>query len=89
MTDATSETLHIAIIGSGSGAFACAIRAAELGARVTMVERGEVIGGTCVNVGCVPSKIMIRTAQLAHDRRHVPFEGLNTAEADIDPLRLM
>ena len=54
--------LHIAIIGSGSAAFACAIRAAESGARVTMIEAANVIGGTRVNVGCVPSKIMIRGA---------------------------
>ena len=48
--------LHVAIIGSGGAAFACAIRAAEEGAEVTLIERGT-LGGTCVNVGCVPSKI--------------------------------
>ena len=58
------KDLHVAIIGSGSGAFACAIKAAENGARVTMIEEGDVIGGTCVNIGCVPSKILIRAAQL-------------------------
>ena len=49
--------LKIAIIGSGSAAFACAIKAVEAGAQVTMIEAGT-LGGTCVNVGCVPSKIM-------------------------------
>ena len=83
------QPLHIAIIGSGSGAFACAIRAVELGARVTMIERGDVIGGTCVNVGCVPSKIMIRAAQLAHDQRHAQFDGLSTSKPKIDHNRLM
>ncbi|MEK7758418.1 MAG: FAD-dependent oxidoreductase, partial [Pseudomonadota bacterium] len=53
--------LHIAIIGSGSAAFAAAIRATEAGARVTIIEAG-LIGGTCVHVGCVPSKIFIRAA---------------------------
>jgi mercuric reductase len=70
--------LRIAIIGSGSGAFAAAIRAAEAGAQVTLVERG-VTGGTCVNVGCVPSKIMIRAAEVAHTRRHSPFDAGITA----------
>ena len=69
------EPLHVAIIGSGSGAFACAIRAAEEGARVTMIESGT-LGGCCVNVGCVPSKITIRAAQLAQHQRHNPFPGL-------------
>jgi len=70
------DQLHVAIIGSGSGAFACAIKAAEGGARVTIIEGGDVIGGCCVNVGCVPSKILIRAAQLAEQQRSNPFEGL-------------
>jgi len=70
------KQLHIAIIGSGSGAFACAIKAAEGGARVTLIEGADVIGGCCVNVGCVPSKILIRAAQLAQQQRNNPFAGL-------------
>ncbi|RAP55685.1 mercury(II) reductase [Oleiagrimonas sp. MCCC 1A03011] len=68
--------LHIAVIGSGGAAMATALKAVERGARVTLIERGT-IGGTCVNVGCVPSKIMIRAAHIAHMRREGPFdEGL-------------
>tara|TARA_R110001583_G_scaffold21628_2_gene82065 strand:- start:223 stop:1671 length:1449 start_codon:yes stop_codon:yes gene_type:complete len=67
---------HVVIIGSGSGAFACAIKAADGGAKVTMIEASEVIGGCCVNVGCVPSKILIRAAQLAQQQRSNPFYGL-------------
>lgn len=70
------EEFHVAIIGSGSAAFACAIKAAEGGAKVTIIEAGEVIGGCCVNVGCVPSKILIRAAQLAQQQRNNPFSGL-------------
>ena len=66
--------LHIAIIGSGGAAMAAALKAVETGARVTLIERGT-IGGTCVNVGCVPSKIMIRAAHVAHMRRESPFDG--------------
>ena len=66
--------LHIAVIGSGGAAMAAALKAVELGARVTLIERGT-IGGTCVNVGCVPSKIMIRAAHIAHLRRESPFDG--------------
>ncbi|MAC46653.1 MAG: mercury(II) reductase [Oceanospirillum sp.] len=71
-----SDELHVAIIGSGSAAFACAIKAAEGGARVTIVEANDLIGGCCVNVGCVPSKILIRAAHLAQQQRSNPFAGL-------------
>jgi len=76
MSDCCTGKLPIAIIGSGSGAFAAAIKAVERGARVTMIEGGEVIGGTCVNIGCVPSKIMIRSAHIAHLQANHPFEGI-------------
>ena len=68
------EALHIAVIGSGGAAMAAALKAVEQGARVTLIERGT-IGGTCVNIGCVPSKIMIRAAHIAHMRRESPFDG--------------
>ena len=66
--------LHVAVIGSGGAAMAAALKAVEQGARVTLIERGT-LGGTCVNVGCVPSKIMIRAAHIAHLRRESPFDG--------------
>ena len=84
MSNLSSKNLHVAIIGSGSGAFACAIKAAEGGARVTIIEGAEVIGGCCVNVGCVPSKILIRSAQLAQQQRNNPFEGLKNHNPNID-----
>ncbi|TAN25611.1 MAG: mercury(II) reductase [Castellaniella sp.] len=75
--------LHIAVIGSGGAAMAAALKAAELGARVTLIESG-VIGGTCVNTGCVPSKIMIRAAEIAHLRAHSPFdEGVSAVAPTI------
>jgi mercuric reductase len=72
--------LHIAVLGTGGGAMAAAITAAERGAQVTLVERGT-IGGTCVNIGCVPSKIMIRAAHFAHARKTSPFDAGITAKA--------
>jgi mercuric reductase len=80
--------LHIAIVGSGGAAFACAIRAAEEGATVTLIERG-ILGGTCVNVGCVPSKIMIRAAHLAHLQSDHPFDGIKKRAAILDRRALL
>ena len=77
-TTGGGDNLHMAIIGSGGAAMACALKAVERGARVTLIERST-IGGTCVNVGCVPSKIMIRAAHVAHLRAHSPFDTGITA----------
>src|SRR5258706_15003094 len=65
----------LVIIGSGSAAFSAATRASELGARVAMVERGT-LGGTCVNIGCVPSKALIRAAEALHRAQSTSFAGL-------------
>ena len=78
------EVMHVAVIGSGSGAFASSIKMAELGARVTMIEGAEVVGGSCVNTGCVPSKILIRAAQLAHQQRDNPFKGLKNSHPQVN-----
>lgn len=76
--------LKVAIIGTGSGAFAAAIKAAESGARVTLIEGSELIGGTCVNVGCVPSKIMIRGAHITHLQANHAFAGIPMNRPHID-----
>ena len=67
----------LVVIGSGSAAFAAAIEARGAGARVAMIER-ETLGGTCVNVGCVPSKTLLRASDIHHMAVQNPFRGLNT-----------
>lgn len=66
------------IVGGGSAGFAAAIRGHELGAKVIMVNAG-VIGGTCVNVGCVPSKTLIRAAEAVHRASHIRFAGIESS----------
>lgn len=73
----------LVIVGSGSAAFSAAIRASELGARVAMVERST-IGGTCVNVGCVPSKALLRAAEAYHAAADHPFSGIDTRAVGVD-----
>jgi mercuric reductase len=77
------EKLHVSVIGSGGAAFAGALRAADEGASVTMIEAGT-LGGTCVNVGCVPSKIMIRGAHIAHVIANHPFRGIGRQAPVVD-----
>lgn len=75
MTCPSCKRFDIAIVGGGSAGFAAAIHAADLGASVALVE-GSTLGGTCVNVGCVPSKTLIRAAETSYRRVHHPFEGI-------------
>ncbi len=84
-----TQVQHLAIIGTGSAAFACALKAVENGARVTLIEKKAVIGGTCVNIGCVPSKIMIRAAHIAHCQQHHPFAGIKKRRPVIERKQLL
>ena len=74
---------ELVVIGSGSAAFAAAIHAADSSRRVAMVE-ANLVGGTCVNVGCVPSKAMLAPADLFHRSGHHPFSGIDTAARGFD-----
>ncbi len=72
------KSIHLVIVGGGSASFSAAIKASELGAKVTMINGGLPIGGTCVNVGCVPSKFMIRAGETLHRANSHRFAGVNT-----------
>lgn len=72
------------IIGGGSAAFAAAIKASELEKKVLMINDGLPIGGTCVNIGCVPSKTLIRTAEQLHVANHPNFSSIKPGENKID-----
>jgi mercuric reductase len=73
----------LVVIGAGSAGFAASIRAEESGFRVTIVEAGTV-GGTCVNVGCVPSKTLIRSMKQFHQAGSSPFRGVTTRAEALD-----
>ena len=76
----------LVVIGAGSAGFSAAITAADLGARVALIGRG-VIGGTCVNIGCVPSKTLIRAAETLHNARAAArFAGIR-ADAELTDWR--
>lgn len=72
------------IIGGGSAAFAAAIKASELEKKVLMINAGLPIGGTCVNVGCVPSKTLIRAAEQFHISNHPNFAAIKPGKNQID-----
>lgn len=81
-----SNTKHydLIIIGGGSAAFSAAIKAESLGLSTLMVNGGLDFGGTCVNVGCVPSKNLIRAAETAYHASHSNFKGIKPKGVEID-----
>src|SRR5438105_4533900 len=82
------DQYDLVIVGSGGGAFAAAIAATERGAKVMMIERG-IVGGTCVNIGCVPSKTQLRAGDLFRRAAHHPFVGIRTRAEAVDLARLV
>src|SRR5437870_4670652 len=78
-----AEPFDLVILGSGSTAFAAAIRATDLGARVAMVER-RTLGGTCANRGCLPSKNLIEAARIVHEAAQPRYPGLSPADIGVD-----
>ena len=75
--DRGGSGFDLMVIGGGSAGFAAAIKGADLGYKVALVE-GSTIGGTCVNVGCIPSKTLIRSMEHFHNAGEQPFRGVNT-----------
>lgn len=80
---AANDRYDLIILGSGAAAFAAALKASELDVKVAMAERGA-IGGTCVNVGCVPSKNLLRAAKIVHDCNNPSYEGIKKCDSNLN-----
>lgn len=80
----------VIVIGAGPGGYVAAIRAAQLGMRVACVERGPALGGTCLNVGCIPSKALLSvTAEYAALKNHGAEVGIEAADLSFNLSKLM
>jgi dihydrolipoamide dehydrogenase len=64
------ESFDVIVIGAGPGGYVCAIRAAQLGMKVACVEKRETLGGTCLNVGCIPSKALLQSSEHYEETKH-------------------
>ena len=83
LPDPGAYAYDLAIVGSGGGAFSAAIAARRRDLRVVMIERGTA-GGTCVNVGCIPSKALLAPAETRHRARQKRFPGIATDAGPVD-----
>lgn len=82
------EKLDLAIIGSGPGGYVAAIRAAQLGRKVTLFEKGN-IGGTCLNVGCIPSKALLHAGNQYQQTKSADIYGITSSDVHLDFEKLM
>ena len=84
------ESFDLAVIGAGPGGYVAAIRAAQLGMRVALIEKEASLGGTCLNVGCIPSKALLESSELYHRATHAfPSHGITTGPVSFDLAKMM
>ena len=83
MSATAANTFDIVILGGGSGGYACALRAAELGLSVALVEKGK-LGGTCLHMGCIPTKALLHAAEIADTAREGQQFGVKTTFESVD-----
>ena len=80
--DATGD-YDVVILGGGSGGYACALRSAQLGLKVALVEKGK-LGGTCLHMGCIPTKALLHAAEVADVARDGSRFGVKTTFESVD-----
>jgi dihydrolipoamide dehydrogenase len=78
-----TDSFDVVVLGAGSGGYACALRAAQLGLSVALVEKGK-LGGTCLHVGCIPTKALLHAAEVADSARDSEQFGVNATLEGID-----
>jgi dihydrolipoamide dehydrogenase len=79
------DSFDVIVIGSGPGGYVCAIRAAQLGMKVACVEKRATLGGTCLNIGCIPSKALLQSSEVYEEVRHgLAVHGVKVGEVGLD-----
>ena len=90
MAEKQSSEFDVVVIGGGPGGYVAAIRAAQLGLKTACVEGRGSLGGTCLNVGCIPSKALLHASeQVAHARHSFSDWGIKVGEVEVDVEKMM
>ena len=80
-----SDTFDVIVIGGGPGGYVCALRAAQLGLKAACVESRGALGGTCTNVGCIPSKALLQSSHLYDEaNHHFAAHGIKVGKLELD-----
>ena len=79
-----NRSTQLLVLGAGPGGYTAAFRAADLGLKVTLIERWAELGGVCLNVGCIPSKALLHAAKVIEDAQEMGERGISFGEPEID-----
>lgn len=83
-------TFDLTVIGAGPGGYVAAIRAAQLGLKVALIEKEEVLGGTCLRIGCIPSKALLESSELVYQsKHHLADHGISVGDVTYDLSAMM
>lgn len=84
------EEYDVIVIGAGPGGYVCAIRCAQLGMKTAIIEKRDTLGGTCLNVGCIPSKALLDSSEEFHKAKHsLDVHGISTGDVKIDVKKMI
>jgi len=85
-----ADPFDVTVIGSGPGGYVCAIKCAQLGLKTAIVEKSPTLGGTCLNVGCIPSKALLHASEIFHEAQHgMDVLGVKTGKVSLDLKKMM
>ena len=76
-------SFDVIVIGAGPGGYVCAIRCAQLGLKTALVEKNSRLGGTCLNVGCIPSKALLHSTEVFHELKEHASAHVQAASAQV------
>jgi dihydrolipoamide dehydrogenase len=83
-------SFDLIVIGAGPGGYVCAFRAAQLGLKVALIDKRGTLGGTCLNVGCIPSKALLHSSeQFVFARSHAAAHGIKLTGVELDLATLL
>ena len=85
-----NNNFDVIVVGSGPGGYVCAIRSAQLGLKTACVELSKTLGGTCLNVGCIPSKSLLNSSEIYHKaQKEFNNLGIETASIKLNLSKMM
>ena len=84
-----TEKFQVTVIGGGPGGYVCAIRLAQLGFKTACIESRETLGGTCLNIGCIPSKSLLNLSEKYHNAKNFSKFGIETSELKLNLEKMM
>ena len=84
-----SEKFQAVVIGGGPGGYVCSIRLSQLGIKTACIESGGSLGGTCLNIGCIPSKSLLSLSENFHKAKHFSNIGIEVGEVKLNLKKMM